>query len=72
MNVQYFLHFQLDLFVQDELHSALLVDGLASSHPIFVAAKSLNDILQVYDLVSYRKVGQVYGTCIFSQKEKGM
>ena len=46
----------MDQFVEDETQVAFVPDGLASSHPIYVAVQHPDDILQIYDLISYKKV----------------
>ena len=50
------LLFQMDQFVEDEIQAAFVPDGLASSHPIYVPVKRVEDIWQIYDLISYKKV----------------
>ena len=50
--------FQLDQFVEDEVQAAFKPDGLASSHPIYVPVKHPDDIYQIYDTISYKKVRQ--------------
>ena len=46
----------MDLFVESETQAAFVPDGLASSHPIFVPVNHPDEIVEIFDLISYRKV----------------
>ncbi len=47
---------QLDRFIEAEIHTSFNPDGLASSHPIFVPVNHPDEITEIFDLISYRKV----------------
>ena len=49
----------MDQFVEDETQAAFVPDGLASSHPVYAPVKHPDDILQIYDMISYKKVNNV-------------
>ena len=49
----------MDLFVTDTLTAALYRDSLASSHPISVPVHNPAEINEIFDTISYKKVGQL-------------
>ena len=46
----------MDLFVEEMTQTAFVPDGLASSHPVFVPVSHPDEINEIFDLISYRKV----------------
>ena len=46
----------MDLFVEEMTQTAFVPDGLASSHPVFVPVSHPDEINEIFDMISYRKV----------------
>ena len=46
----------MDLFVDGMTQKAFDPDGLASSHPIFVPVSHPDEILEIFDTITYSKV----------------
>lgn len=44
-------------FLTDVLHEVMLLDGLASSHPVSQEVQQATDIDRVFDWIAYKKVG---------------
>jgi pyroglutamyl-peptidase-2 len=44
-------------FLTDVLHEVMLLDGLASSHPVSQEVLQATDIDRVFDWIAYKKVG---------------
>ena len=44
-------------FLTDVLHEVMLLDGLASSHPVSQEVLRATDIDRVFDWIAYKKVG---------------
>ncbi|XP_063436787.1 aminopeptidase N-like [Mytilus trossulus] len=49
----------LDHFVVNSVQRALSVDGLISSHPIYVPVSGTAEVFQLFDTISYEKGGSV-------------
>ena len=45
------------MFIVDNMASAFSLDGLASSHPLSVPVERPEDLDDVFDSISYEKVG---------------
>lgn len=43
-------------FLTDVLHEVMLLDGLASSHPVSQEVQQASDIDRVFDWIAYKKV----------------
>ena len=48
--------FQMDLFVDEMTQTAFAPDGLTSSHPVFLPVRTLDEIFELFDTITYRKV----------------
>lgn len=46
-------------FLTDVLHEVMLLDGLASSHPVSQEVQQATDIDRVFDWIAYKKVGLI-------------
>lgn len=51
-----YFHFQFDQFVSSVVHRAFSIDGLATSHPIYVPVYNPDEINEIFDAISYDKV----------------
>ena len=49
--------FQQDQFVVDDLLDALYLDSLSNSHPVSVPVNNPYEINEIFDPISYSKVG---------------
>lgn len=52
-------------FLTDVLHEVMLLDGLASSHPVSQEVQQATDIDRVFDWIAYKKVRLIKPTCIY-------
>lgn len=52
-------------FLTDVLHEVMLLDGLASSHPVSQEVQQATDIDRVFDWIAYKKVGIEKNACVF-------
>ncbi|XP_059169547.1 aminopeptidase N-like [Physella acuta] len=48
-----------DIMVVKEIHGALQLDSLVTSHPLYVPVSLISDILQIFDSISYAKGGGI-------------
>ena len=53
----YYFSIQLDQFIAETLTGALHSDSLSSSHPISVDVNDPAEINEIFDQISYAKVG---------------
>lgn len=51
-------------FLTDVLHEVMLLDGLASSHPVSQEVQQATDIDRVFDWIAYKKVGAEQKSCL--------
>lgn len=47
---------QHEQFILEELQYVMDVDGLASSHPVYIPVNHPDEISQIFDIISYSKV----------------
>lgn len=50
---------QLDQFLIDDLHPALILDASLTSHPIVQTVGHPDEITEIFDTISYSKVSLV-------------
>jgi len=48
--------FQFEQFVVEDLQSVFDIDGLISSHPVYVPVSHPDEINEIFDRISYAKV----------------
>jgi len=51
-------------FLTDVLHEVMLLDGLASSHPVSQEVQQATDIDRVFDWIAYKKVRLIKCICV--------
>ena len=52
-------------FLTDVLHEVMLLDGLASSHPVSQEVQQATDIDRVFDWIAYKKVRLIKPLCLY-------
>lgn len=55
VNICMFLH-QMEQFLVEDLQDVMKLDGLTTSHPVYVPVGHPDEINEIFDRISYAKV----------------
>ena len=71
-----YIYFQFDQFVVEDVQSVFSIDGLVTSHPVYVPVAHPDEINEIFDRISYAKVWyllfkSLYFTITFDTPKSG-